>query len=204
MGLFGRKPFYKLNGREEILQWFKSDKQWGKLGDKVINVIIDKFENDKLAFEVFVFISEICNLVKNNYIPLCETTGNSIDLTITSFALTLYNTGSMYRDELIKKIGDDTIPEKTKSQYLNFAQSGYESAVKLDKFMISGYYQLAILRGKIMGKYEEGIKYCEIGLKKVEALESIPKDELNSTEEAQLMNLPEMKGWLNSAIEEFK
>ena len=140
MGLFDRKPFHKLNGREEILQWFKSDKHWGKLNDKVLNVIIDKFGDDKLAFEVFIFISETCDLVKNNYISLCETTGDSIDLTIASFALTLYNTGSMYRDELIKKIGDDAIPEKTKSQYLNFAQSGYESAVKLDEFMISGYF----------------------------------------------------------------
>lgn len=174
---FKQLPFWKLKNREEIFNYFKKTKNWKKLDDKIINTIIDKFIDNMEAFEVFVITSEKCSLVKNNFIHLAHT--ENISLTMILFATTLYNTGSIYRDRLIEIIDDSLTEVKEKSKLLERAKMAYESAVKLDKYFISAYYQLAFLWGSIQNEYDEGIKYCQKGIEIIAELRAMPSNEIN-------------------------
>jgi len=178
-----KKPFYKCKTKEEKVRWFKTAKYWKELDEDVINLIVDKFIGDQLAFEVFVFISEACNLIKKNYIPLMKTVGNNENMISLSYALTLYNIASVYRDKLINGFAECNVPEKEMSLFLNYCMSGYESAVVMDPSNFSSYYQMAIVRGKLIGKYDEGIKYCQQGLEKIEEIDEI--DEIERTQMQQ-------------------
>lgn len=199
---FKQKPFWKLKNREEIFNYFKKSKNWKNLDVKIINTIIDKFIDDRKAFEVFVYISEICNLVKNNFIPLAKKGFHeNISLIILTFATTLYNTGSIYRDSLMEVVNDSSATEKEKSKLLEHAKMAYESTVKLDKYFISAYYQLGVLWGVIQNKYDEGIKYCQKGIEIIEEIGAMPTNELSASQK-QIIEEEEMKHHLNSLIHE--
>jgi len=178
-----KKPFYKCKTKEEKFKWFKAAKYWKELDDDVINLIVDKFIRDQLAFEVFVFISEACNLVKKNYIPLLKTVGNNENMILSSYALTLYNIASVYRDKLINGFNEGNVPEKEMSLFLNYCMSGYESTIVMDPSNFASYYQMAIVRGQLIGKYDEGIKYCQQGLKKIEQIDEKERIEMQQRPE---------------------
>lgn len=208
MGLFDifkkSKPFYKLKDRDEIYKWFKESDKWNKLDDKVIKILIDKFITNLNAFEVFVCISETAKLIENNYLPLCEDESLDTEYVCSTFGLTLYNTGSIYRDEFLEMFSKNTDDTKTLSKLIDHAFMGYESAVIIDKFCFGSYYQMAFLKGKIFENQKDGIEYCKQGLDVISELENIPKSELGHFSKASLENANQSKDLLNSLIQELK
>jgi len=205
MGLFfTKKPFYKLKTREEFLNWFRKSKHWASLDIKIINAIIDKFITDLPAFDVFVYISENCNLVKNNYLPLSKDKNADISYILSLFSTTLYNVGSKYRDELIKKSENNSASIKEKARILELSQFAYESALKLDEYQISVYASLGAIWGGICYKFDEGIKYCKQGINKIKEFQAEPSNKLNYIQRASLQNISEMKESLNLLIKQFE
>lgn len=201
---FKSKPFYKNKTREEFIDWFAKAQNWNKLNSKIINILIDKFIDDPLAFEVFVYTSETCNLISNNYIPLSEDSSQDMEFLLSTFALTLYNTGALFRDQLIEKINEVSQKTKELSRLLNLAQSSFESAAKLDEFCFGTYYQLAFLKGALLNKYKQGIEYCNQGLAKIKKLESINQDKLSHMQRASFDSIEENKNLFNEAIKEYE
>ena len=194
MGLFfTKKPFHKLKTKEEFLNWFSKSKYWGSLDFKIINAIIDKFIDDLPAFDIFVYISENCNLVKNNFLPLSKDKHVDISDVFSLFSTTLYNVGSRYRDELIKEDESDSASVKEKARLLEFSQYAYESAIKLDKYQIPTYFSLGSIWGGILYKYDEGIKYCKQGINKIKELKSEPSNKLNYIQKAYLQDISEIE-----------
>jgi len=202
MGIF-KKPFYKNKTKEEFKTWFRRHNHWNKLDNMVIEAIIDKFIDDKLAFEAFIDVSENCNLIQNNYIALREIISD-IDLLLYQFSSTLYNNGCSFRDRLIEEIKKVPPNQKELAVLLKNSQLSYESCIKLTEFFISAYYQIAFLRGGILEKYDQGIDWCRKGLKKFDELRSIPKDELKHTEKATLEEIQPIIKLFNDAISEYE
>jgi len=158
-GFKKRKPFYENKSREDFIKWFTETKPWSKLDLNIIEAIVNKFENDPEAFEVFEWVSETCNLVADNYIPLMDKIGSDeTDFALFTFASTLYNIGSLYRDKFVEAIKRGSNDVKAVSMLLNISHSSFESAIKLNQFCLGAYYQLAFLRGKIMNKNKDA--YC--------------------------------------------
>ena len=83
------KPFYENKSREDFIKWFSETKPWSKLDLNIIEAIVNKFANDPEAFEVFEWVSQTCNLVADNYIPLTESGSDDTDFTLSTFAATL-------------------------------------------------------------------------------------------------------------------
>lgn len=202
MGIF-KKPFYKNKTKEEFKSWFRRHNHWNKLDNVVIEAMIDKFIDDKLAFEVFIYVSENCKLIQNNYIPLRKRIGD-IDLLLYQFSLTLYNNGCSFRDRLIEEIKKVPPNQKECVVLLSNSQDSYESCIKLTEFFISAYYQIAFLRGGILEKYNQGIDWCRKGLKKFDELRAIPKDQLKHTEKATLEAIEPTIKLFNDAISEYE
>ena len=194
MGLFfTKKPFHKLKTKEEFFNWFSKSKHWGSLDFKIINAIIDKFIDDLPAFDIFVYISENCDLVKNNFLPLSKDKYVDISDVFSLFSTTLYNVGSRYRDELIKENESDSASVKEKARLLEFSQYAYESAIKLDKYQIPTYFSLGSIWGGILYKYDEGIKYCKQGINKIKELKAEPSNKLNYIQKAYLRDISEIE-----------
>ncbi len=194
MGLFfTKKPFHKLKTKEEFINWFSKSKYWGSLDFKIINAIIDRFIDDLPAFDIFVYISENCDLVKNNFLPLSKDKHIDISYVFSLFSTTLYNVGSKYRDELIKENESDSASVKGKARLLEFSQYAYESAIKLDKYQIPTYFSLGTIWGGILYKYDEGIKYCKKGINKIKELKAEPSNKLNYIQKAYLQDISEIE-----------
>ncbi|MEK7450179.1 MAG: hypothetical protein AAB019_11950 [Planctomycetota bacterium] len=190
-GFLKSNPFYKNKTREEFIEWFSKAKNWNKLNLKIINAIIDKFISDSFAFEVFVHTSENCNLISNNFIPLTQKVPLSqesddyVDVLLSSFALTLYYTGVLFRDQFIEKMNAGETEIKELSRLLNLSQDSFESALKLNEFLFGAYGSLAFLRG-LLNKDEEGLEYCKKGIEKMKKLESIDQDKLTDMQRVSL------------------
>lgn len=197
------KPFYKNKTREDFIEWFSNAKHWDKLNSKIIGAIIDKFIDDLPAFECFVYISESCNLVLNNYVSLSEKPSEDVDFLLSTFALTIYNTGGLFRDELLEQMNQDSQNVKALSRSLEMSQLSFESAIMLNEFCFGAYYQLAFLRGEILKKYGQGIDYCKRGLEKIEKLESMKKSELTLMQRSTLDTIGNSKELFDTALREF-
>lgn len=201
---FKSKPFYKNKTHEEFINWFAKTQNWNKLNSKIINTLIDKFIDDPLAFEVFVYTSETCNLISNNYIPLSEDSNQDMEFLLSTFALTLYNTGALFRDQLIEKMKKGSQNDKELSRLLNLAQSSFESAAKLNEFCFGTYYQLAFLKGALLNKYDQGIEYCKKGLEKIKKLESMDQNKFSHMQRASFDSIKENKNLFSEAIKEYE
>lgn len=190
--MFGFKktrPFYENKNREDFIRWFSETKPWSKLDLNIIEAIVNKFISDPEAFEVFEWVSQTCNLVVNNYIPLMrhiDKVSDDTDFTLSTFALTLYNTGSLYRDKLIEAFERGSSDVKTSSMLLNISCSSFESAIKLNKFCLGAYLQLAILRGKFMNKNQDALEYCKKALAMIEELEGADRTQLTLVQKTTL------------------
>lgn len=198
-GLFKSKPFYKNKTKDDFIKWFSKEKYWKQLNKDIINSIIDKSIDDPLAFEVFVFISESCDLVKNNYVRLSKDSSKDINFILPTFALTLYNTGALYRDQFLKSINEGQDP-KSLSKIYEFALFGFESAIKIDEYCFGAYYQLAFLRG-FLNKAEGARNYCLQGISKIDELESKNKDSLTHMEKAALNDISNSRKLFNEMID---
>jgi hypothetical protein len=198
------KPFYKNKSKEDFIKWFSETKPWNKLDLNIIEAIVNKFANDSEAFEIFEWVSQTCNLVANNYIPLIEKGSDDTDFTLSTFALTLYNVGNLYRDKLDEAIKRGSNDVKTISMLLNISNSSYESAIKLNQFCLGAYYQLAFLRGKIMNKNKDAIEYCKTGLAKIKELEGTDKSMLTLVQRATLDTIGNTKELFNAMLIEFE
>jgi len=203
MGIFTQRvDFNTLKSREEVFSWFKSDRNWKKLGDKIINALIDSLQKDMVAFEAFIYIAENCKLLKKQFIPICKEGDKSSELVISTFALLCYDTGSAYRDKLIKLMDDPKPVGKERDETMKFALLAYQSAVNLENYMISVYFQLAFLRGKLAGKFSAGARLCEVGLEKISELEKIPLKKLSEAERKLYEKIPVMSTALQDALME--
>jgi hypothetical protein len=204
-GFLKSKPFYKNKTREEFIEWFLKAKNWNILNSKIINAIIDKFIGDPLAFEVFVYTSESCNLISNNFIPsnqkvpLSQESADYADVLLSIFALTLYNTGVLFRDQFIEKMNAGETEVKELSRLLNLSQDSFESALKLNEFLFGAYLSLAYLRG-LLNKNDEGLEYCKKGIEKIKKLEAIDQDKLTGMQLASFNDV----AFFNKAITELE
>jgi len=198
------KPFYKNETKEEFIEWFSKQQHWSKLNKTIITALVDKFANDRLAFECFVYVSDKYNLVSNNYIPLSQEPGDQdIDFLFSTYALTCYNTGAMLRDQFYKKINQTQQYSKELSKLYESAIYSFESALKLNEYCITAFVQLAFLRAMLQ-KYEDAIKYCQEGLDKILELETKKKSGLTTIQRATLETTEEVKNSLLQSITEYQ
>ncbi|MFH1283618.1 MAG: hypothetical protein ABII27_08135 [bacterium] len=173
------KLFCENKNKNEFIEWFSNTKPWNKLNLNIIEPIIDKFTDDVKAFEFFVWVSEKYKLINNNYVPLLTKTGDNVDLALFYFSVTLYDVGRQLRNELIEAMEVSSLYDDSElSDLLNVTISSFEVAITLCNYCLSAYYQLAFLRGKILGKKNEGIEYCKRGLAKIQELKKIDVKQL--------------------------
>lgn len=202
-GIF-KKPFYKNKTREEFVEWFSKEQHWNKLNRKIIDAFIDNFDNDLPAFEAFIYVSGACNLVSNNYIPLSQEAGDEdIEFLFSTYALTLYNTGTMLRDQFCKKMDQTQKYSKELSGLYEMTMYSFESALKLNEYCITAFVQLAFLRA-LLQKYEDALRYCQQGLDKITELESKDKSDLTLIQTTTLDTIGEIKNSLQQSIIEYK
>lgn len=199
-----KKPFYKNKTKKEFVEWFSKEQHWNKLSPKIIEAFIDKFNSDLPAFEAFVYVSGACKLVSNNYIPLSQESGNEdIEFLFSTYALTLYNTGAMLRDQFYKKMNQTQEYSKELSGMYEIAMYAFESAIKLNEYCITAFIQLAFLRA-MLHKYEDALNYCQQGLDKIAELESKDKSNLTLIQSTTLDTIGEVNNSLQQSIIEYK
>lgn len=87
------------------------------------------------------------------------------EATLLAIAMTLYNTGAIYRDKLLETLSDASVSPKERKRLLERAKMSFESAMKVHpNLSTSSSYQLAFLWGKIDSDTDKAIQYCQIGL----------------------------------------
>jgi len=180
-----RKPFYKLEKKEEIQRYFRKTKPWKKLPEVIANEITNRMIDNREAFNIFVQISMDCKLVENNYIPLCggsntKDVGNT-ELIIMLFAQTLYNSGGLFRDRLLE-LNEIDLNNSRIHNWLEAGKMLYESSIGLEPYYIPPYYQLAFLWGQIQKDIQMGIQYCQEAIDKIDEIESTDDNLLTYTQ----------------------
>ena len=203
LGLF-KKPFHKNRNREESVQWFSKQRHWKELSERTINGIIDRFQDEPLAFEGFVYISEHFQLVRDAYIPLGHEPGDSdIGLLFSSYASTLCDTGSMLKDQFLDKMNTENQVISEFLELYKFAMIAFESAMKLNEFHLDAYIELGSLRAS-MNQYAEALDYLREGLQRLYVLEMKIESELNATQKSHLASNKEIRRRMRNLVVEFE
>ena len=183
-----KTPFYQLKSKKKMKQYFRKTIPWKRLPEYITDEIVNRLFHDMLAFEVFVGVSIECNLVEGNYISLCggrgarnrkEENPKATDNTLSMFALTLYNSGGIFRDNFVEMLSDEktSIDDIQHSNWFEYAKMCYESSVAIEPNMVGALYQLAFI-WNLEGEPEKALSFCNEGIRLIESLDAIDEDKL--------------------------
>lgn len=182
------RPFSENKTREEFREWLSIAPLWNRVDPKVIEAIIDKFFGNPM-FEVFYHVSREADLIKL-YIPLSklfaperiqkvygqthvETNSIVAEEVRGEIVKILYKTGCSSCASFAKLVKTTHVSEVELKKYYGFAMDTLESAVNLQPTFFPAYAQLAILK-HMVNKDDEAIKFCNLGLAKIEELKESP------------------------------
>ncbi len=183
----GRPPPQKLpeiRTREGAERYFRKTKPWKFLPSTVTNAIVDSYHPDVAALMRFAEMSMAANLVENNYIPLCggrrgaRYEAADPRVLFIQFALTLYNTGNLYRDKVLD-LGDRLDRSNLQHRsWVDYAKTYYELALNLSPHMVGAYYSLSILWGVAEQQHEKALECTMRGIGILSEIERSPADQL--------------------------
>lgn len=138
--LFKKEKIWKRNFKsiDELIPLLKKDSAWKNIDISYMNQIYENSNNDINKMREFLIISDMYDLVENNFIKITSSDFNSGVL--TEFGLTLYGVGK----ELLKDYYSNNLSSDERKETLALSESAFRSALICDKYLLVVYFLLII------------------------------------------------------------
>ncbi len=148
-------------------------KYWKEISPDVIKRIFNNAKGDVGAIKGFVYISELHDTVRNNFVKLAKDE-MSAEKTLSLFALTLYRLGST-----IFKAGFSEKDDKQLELCVTTADMAFISSILCDPFELCSYAGMAFLYSSYFVNEEAALEWCAKYKETEDKLLNTPNDELN-------------------------
>lgn len=133
-----KKKIWKRNFKsiDELIPLLKKDSAWKNIDISYINQIYENSNHDINKMREFLIISDMYDLVENNFIKITSDDFNSGAL--TEFAMTLFNVGK----ELLKDYYSNNLSSDERKETLDLSKVAFRSALICDKYLFVVYLLL--------------------------------------------------------------
>jgi hypothetical protein len=170
------KPFHKNTSQDERLDWFRRTRPWHKLNSRIVDALIEKFDNNPL-FEVFVVRSMENGLVEVYEKQLSSRSAESSLIFTATISHILSSIGGEAAEKMSRLVVSgsktgalDTSGLRTLS---TIAIDFLDVAIFLEKTNLNAYLQIAGAYSSI-GNEEKAKAYVEKGLSVILSLKELP------------------------------
>ncbi|NTU49839.1 MAG: hypothetical protein HGA87_02930 [Desulfobulbaceae bacterium] len=207
--IFGRnnqiEPFPENQSDAEKLSWFQKTQPWGKVDEKIINAIVEKYKGNPMIV-VFVVTS-----MRHNLIPMYCKYNNaeyieSPEIICSLIAQILYNLGSSSLKKMIALTDSISANEEKFKLHCTTVMDSLESCIILSDNHVFAYFGLAMAHS-VLNNSEGILKYAKQGLVAIKKIRenNIPFH-LSTNEDIKnsIQTLEEIENRLNRFIKETK
>jgi len=169
-------------GVDELFDQILRRKHWNKIDPEVIKAILDNSHNeifdkpgwDAELIRIFVFISEECHLLENNFLKIARTNAGDIGMILFCFSVTLSRLGSQFAQS-----AHDAAAYEQAEYLAMMADMAFTSSILCDPFQLPAYGGMAILHGYTLRNKDVGLEWCSNYKKAEDNLLNTPDAELN-------------------------
>jgi len=169
---------------------------WNKLPKSVLRRICDH-ANEIRQIGEFCETAEMFNSLKHNFIPLSKDK-TSDDLLLTTFALTMYQLGRKFQDELAEVAH---MPKELKFRFVS-ATLAFEASLLCDPYYFSSYYALIMVHGYMENMTEDAITWHKRFTARYEKLLSISDEDRTPFQEIALNDIDSVKKGVDELVDE--
>jgi hypothetical protein len=156
------EPFPENQSNSEKLNWFKNTRQWNKVDEKILNAILNKYDNDPMIV-VFVIFSMEHNLVPGYYKYNNTEYIDAPNAICSSIARTFFDIGANSYEKLVEYYDDFLNKKKKFTYHYHVVMDSMDTCIILEENNYLAYSTLASTQ-LLLNKTEDALKYAKQGL----------------------------------------